>query len=570
MNNDIINIIVDWGRIHLLNPEDSRRLVKIEEEFKTLSSICDLKILLSSEITNIGADIFRSQQILSLPELIAADDSQQVWYEAIQAFHSFDILNYILEAFNSMSALEDYKNEFNSLDSLMSKILDWLYLSDFSSLRLTVLNKFRNERLETIPENKRFLYPWYELSSEYRDTTIDMLIEHYSVLFSDAAINKLPEDIKEHYFEIRSELETDKELLAEIKKCYLLDKAIENTLSVRSALLLWRVSEAGAANFGVSNNVLSKGLIRSSIYTLDNVNNELPNLLETMFLAAFCGPILEDSIKIKILKFIEDLLIKSEPTAILLHTDTSMPTHPVLNTLIFLTRRRLDYQFQEDNIISNLRAWYNSEINDDILVKKAFTKWIEMLTKAADSLQETTEDITEHDFQLKVLTLTKRIRESSYQIVPVAITAPLQSVMGEQDEDITQITKNFPQGLFFDMQPDANNEYRLLPQTNHPSVASISDYADIFNFIEGEANVYGSAYGIKSDSNIEEKKSTALITNPLGFLSININSGYEYIVIAISGNMDDCQRAGNAIMASDHKTLESLQTVVYLIFKLTK
>lgn len=571
MDNDIINIIVDWGRIRLLNPKESSRLKLLEEEFNALSADCNIQALLLSEQDNIKADISKSRQILSSPTLVFSDDSQEIWYEAIQAFHAFDILNYILESFNYMPALQKDKNSelYYTLDNLRSEILDWLYCSDFSSIRLTALNKYRNERLKTIPEDKRFLYPWYELSSEYSETTIDTLIEFYDVLFSDNAVEKLPDDIKEYYFEISNELLVDKELLAEIKTRYFLDKAIKNTLSVRNALLLWRISEVKSAEFDVPIDVLSKGLVRSSIQATDNVNDELLYLIETLFLSAFCGPILDDSIKLKTLKFVEDTLFKKDVANILIHTDNATPIHPIL--LIIITRQQLDFEIPEENIISDLKAWYNpdtSDINDDILAQNSFSKWLNMLDLSANNLEEIQEDVAEEEFQAKVLELTERIRRNSYQILPVFITAKRQVVMGEEDEDNQEINMRFPDYLVFEIQPNETDNYRLLPLSNYPSVAGNQEYALLLKFIN-DAHVYGSAYGIQLDDKVSNIMPTRLIANPAGLLEVSSNI-YKHIIITISGSRDKCEEASNLIIDSNYEALTKLHNVVFLIFNLVK
>ena len=171
-NNDVIDLLVEWGKIHLLTPEFKKYLVDLEDEAKSNIDFNRLDDLLLDELATLGKDIASSINILSSLDLLGATEVDELWDTAIEAFSTFDKVNYLYEAVHYLipkyhQVLEPITTD---LKTKLDQSVNWLY-EDLSPLRLTVLNNHRLKLNNLIPEGQHYLFPWYSLYANFSESS---------------------------------------------------------------------------------------------------------------------------------------------------------------------------------------------------------------------------------------------------------------------------------------------------------------------------------------------------------------------------------------------------------------
>lgn len=369
--NDVIDLLVEWGKVHLLTPEFKNYLVDLEAEAKSNIDFDRLDDLLLNELATLRQDIASSINILSSPDLLGATEVDELWDTAIEAFSTFDKVNYLYEAVHYLipkyhQVLEPITTD---LKTKLDQSINWLY-EDLSPLRLTVLNNHRLKLNNLIPEGKQYLFPWYSLCANHSENTIDAVIDYWDA-FTSHDISSIPKELSDTFGEVKSEIERDAPLHKFIEDRHRLDLAFKEAASKRTALMLWRMSERALNTYLVPSEIIEKGLVRTSTQFISNIihSNVKPGeIIEIAFLSAFSGPGLKDTERLRILEFVEHEMNKSD----------SFVTHL--------------------NILPKLKSWFEGKLDNVSLTEDAFRTWFHELNSAAAALSRVQKDTDISEF----------------------------------------------------------------------------------------------------------------------------------------------------------------------------
>ncbi|MEI7589698.1 MAG: type III-E CRISPR-associated protein Csx30 [Deltaproteobacteria bacterium] len=238
--------------------------------------------------------------------VLSRDDES--WSEAQDTFRIFDWSNYFSQAvFELKSDILNFHPELSLLilksDELVGKVNDILIDDDtISMLRMVPLNSFRQWKISLLPENCRYMYPWYETYSELPDTFLASLAENWKNIGNgDVSQLETPENLSIEM--IFDDLKADKILFQSIESNHHETILLKNALKSMYPHRLWNLSEDASFDNPLLEGVYEKGLIRLAIRILDEKVTP-DEIIGQIFWVAFCGAGLSDKQRLENFKWV--------------------------------------------------------------------------------------------------------------------------------------------------------------------------------------------------------------------------------------------------------------------------
>lgn len=465
-NREVLNLLLEWGKTHLLTPEFSRHLKDLEEEYRALTQGVDVNGLLSNLLGEMESEIDNTIKVLSAPELITVVEDDDIYLKAEESFITLDRCIYFMEAVYYLIAKDTsggYQGVLNGIDRMISKIITWLEDSNFSPLRLTVFNELRRAYLTHIPEEKRYLFPWYERASDLPDNTLRGIVENYNNLVSGKE-TVIPEELKPYHMEILYELKRDKELNTMLREEHTLHRALMEIAKEKSSINLWFFAEDMAFDYVIPEKIDRRGVVRVSTELIGKImkNSRLFIFIEKpvkayyLFLSAFCGPSLTNAQRLELFDKVETL-IKEIGEDDLDRSENAQAT-----------------------LLRRLKRWYDGDNTElPYLGNTAFNQWESLLIKIAETMEETEFDSDPEEFWQILIRLAKMPEVPSIVVVvlnrihrwkeknvlnPQPVLSGVQLRMGITTE--LSINTN-PISIF--ILPSSEQRYQLLPEPDSVS-----------------------------------------------------------------------------------------------------
>lgn len=412
----VVDALLEWGKTRLLFPGHDEYLMQIRESLFSVA-VVDAEKELTSGLSGIIDSVSHSKNALADPALITATPDDAIWTEAERAFFLFDQLVFLREAV--VHLLPDYnkglvKKFLPDLDRILSGISSWLYGSEkFSPLRLTVLNELRKAHLENIPEERRYIFPWYDLFVEH-DAPIDWMIDNFDILQESVHGKSIPNETKENINLYVAELNYDRELAHVIEAEFRLSRSIEKIVADNLSVRLFALCKIAATKYLVPEIVEKAGLIGTAYLLISKMPlNTVGNCATLLLQAAFCGPALSDAQR--------------------------------LDAFSWVDRKFKDISsddFGTNPILDSLKGWSNGKVEDELFAKTLFNSWMDRLLREAKSEKITqVEENKLWDLINSVISMKKR--EEGYK--PQA--SPEETVEQEAYRALRRTLNNIPRSV---------------------------------------------------------------------------------------------------------------------------
>lgn len=297
---NLIMAIINWGYVHFYTPE----YISFKEEekafFESLLRNRDCHDEFIEYLNSyLSSNIKEVKEFFEEGNFIFVSEFSENWEKAEEMFSLLNEINYINETTEYAIAKID-QNLSNriveTLDKFVVEIIDWLEGEDFSQIRFIPFNELRKSKLEDIPEDKRYLFPWYDSFLEYEILDILENFEKYILALEKNIFRNI--DIL-----IYRELKRDNKFYKLLKEEFLLNKILEAYFSRANPLSLLRISDETNLKYPLPDSILEAGLIRTNIKLLENEIKKIRTKNEKifwMFMAAFNCPGLDDIKRIDI------------------------------------------------------------------------------------------------------------------------------------------------------------------------------------------------------------------------------------------------------------------------------
>jgi hypothetical protein len=252
---NLIMPLINWGRCHLIHESEQEKdffqsafLVSRNESpdpsgelhagLKSLGQAVERALvdLASDKTLGIEAEYFPFTPFQDDEDWEEEDleltEEEQVLHDIAAACDCFDDAVFLLVAVKDFPFPDEQVRP--ELIAMLQALVDKIHQPEqIPTCRLIPLNKGRLQRLETIPDHARYLFPWYE---EWSDVPADILD-----VVAEVIAGQIPEEYPamDRIFELRVEIENDPPLyeaiLTEAVFIHELADAVENNYS-----LIWR------------------------------------------------------------------------------------------------------------------------------------------------------------------------------------------------------------------------------------------------------------------------------------------------------------------------------------------
>ncbi len=291
-----LSILILWGKHHLLNSDHSSlNELEIEWESADTSSIVSDIIILEQRIHD---SLNMLHGPITVDTIISESDS------VVTALNELDQLIFLSES------IEFYPHEDSIPEILKLKTEDLLQLMtidrEVSYLRLIPLNQWRRQVLDQIPDQSRFLFPWYCEWVDLPETIFDTLSDHKADNLTETIRSILPIDFAKDMF--LTDLNADRMLLEKIRKDVIhftaLSGAIEESYSIR----LFIISNDESEKRKVHDPLRQKGIEAAALHFINTPAGPEHERIEQFFLTAFCGTFLDDKQRLDSLYHMEIML----------------------------------------------------------------------------------------------------------------------------------------------------------------------------------------------------------------------------------------------------------------------
>lgn len=468
--------LIEWGKIRLLRPDLEEYLKDVQSDFNIFveKSGKNIAEIIHGAIEETELMVEEAKKVLSSREFIGTAEGEEIWYKAKDALNAFDRVIFLNKAITEL--INDFVKEeaIKHLDNIMLDIFFWFDDSEWSALRLTAINNYRKEILKKIPEEHRYLFPWYEVFVEYGEDLIEVLIQNYNDIL-EGKIENLPITLQNNLGEVLFELFKDEELLFTIKQQHILHKKILEVYSQRNSLTLWRLSEKAALDYHISTEVANIGLIRISTHIIQTALQKMSSEAEKvywMFLSAFCGPDLDDNQRLQLLDVVEKKIGNINVQNI---------------------------NGEVGRVLALLKQWFEGKNNDMWLVSAAYETWNKMLQEEAKKFGarefETDEEV--EAFWQALESLKNKIiwnvgslidlLASKFWPSPTIKYRPAET-MDEEKEKSLQIFQKNP--LKITVYPDDQGNYAILPPPGLVYSDNLDHYKDLYKLIATSSGIY--------------------------------------------------------------------------------
>lgn len=532
-----MDLLLNWGNHILERPDlnmEDKRLRDMMSTWETSDLLKDAKDATDALLTDAenGRLFFINNPILS------SSSEDPLWHDAIKAFDTFDNLLFLW--FAAADILWNESREYvQKIETACLKLSDWMANSrDFNFLRFAPLNEWRRERLSQIPEDKHYLYPWYDALSEMQENAVELIAEKWDEIEAKgfgalSFIREVDRSLVWYHLTSDNKLCT---ALAERRKT---EKLVLEAIDRSYALRLLHLSNIHAATRLVPDKFVSSDLERIPHTILTNVpatgRSLWPSLtnimtsdetasLDRVLLTAFCGPYLSDEQRLSVLKWVESKI-------------KDVHFHP-----------------GENDLLIALDSWKNNAIGDDAIVEGIFKHWDELRGKAyvqllihdlqnkfSDSLTGISEGIARYFRSL--LDCSPRLA-----FVPLGYNAPGQSV---QPEEVVSLEDN---ATFLPLEFNKNGAFEYLTP-----VKGFERMDDIINLLNNFICYVGGWYKLRR-GNIQ-----TITCEPYDSLMPNTTmpkQDYEFVIICVTTEKNVLKKA----LAMQQLTKDEAKKIIMITY----
>ena len=517
-----INALTEWGKAHMITPNLARYLDDLREDFSLLTGE-NQAALLEKVVCDTKASVDSAKETLSNPELVTATEEDDLWHKAEEAFLTLDRINFLVEAllYCPHAGQDGWKGALEKADAIAMDILNWFEAESISPLRWIGLNHFRKAYLERIPEEKRYLFFWYESYCNYPENTLEILMENYDK-FERGDADFFPAELQSEIGMISHELRRDEKLSSIIRREFALHKGLRNALSKRSSLTLWYLSDKWESETVLPKAVEDAGLIKMAnrmlVNAFKNVSNEADKLYWA-FLAAFCGSTLSTKQQLELFDWVEEEIND-----------------------IDLSRTGNFYGIE--NLLTSLKKWYQDRgVQDAELITRCASAWEYNLVYSTElpmtsqeeedtdpgTIWRTLEKIRNESLWSKLM---RWLRSLSYVYKTRRYAMVMMGGAEGQDNDI-QIERNI---IEIYQRPSRDGKYHfLLAPPSNLLLGKPRDYEQLYNAINRNlrANWLWAGWGISEEAQGPKALGPSGRIENIDFYQLADNS-YQRIIIAIS------------------------------------
>ena len=343
-----LDLLLEWGRIHLFQQKDTPMLQELEGKWEYLKAV---GMPLDAGLDLLESRMRTSLKILHGPATIHLE--RQTAGNIMAAIKTLDQVVFLSEALESFPTVLDLPPGFREKsDDLLHRVT---IERTPPTLRLIPLNEWRREVLKNIPSQVNYLFPWYGLWVELPTDFLDTLTERFEEA-AEGEYHLLP--LEPNMVPVLlGELKSDPPLLERVRRGgkMVLPPPGEDTGFSPRLLQLYHGQIAGRA---VPDGLQEVGLLVAACQAVDTPADSALERMEQVFLAAFCAPFPDDASRRNWFDEIEAGLNRLEPSS--LHAS---------------------------NLLEPLCFWSKGRLGDEDLVQKVWSEWEYRLLKAADQIE---------------------------------------------------------------------------------------------------------------------------------------------------------------------------------------
>lgn len=230
MKNNLVDLCVAWGQC-IVSDSLPRLRHDLEQHIAQLAAFPDLKPALLELLEGLAENrvakaiecltgsktlfLTPEETLLATEEREIADEMPALLAVSI-ALHILDEAALLLFTLESMEALREVCD--GEVAEAIARVNAQLYFADLQCHRLIPLNRLRNDRLQAISEEHRYLFPWHLEWSELEANTLSRFVD-------SLADNDMGEDVVLEpllFLSLRSDAAFYQRLLLEAKVCGIL------------------------------------------------------------------------------------------------------------------------------------------------------------------------------------------------------------------------------------------------------------------------------------------------------------------------------------------------------------
>lgn len=326
-----VDLLIQWGEIHLVNPDDTPSLKKAEAGWESTKALAKF----DPGLEKLKAEVNNSLDLLHGPATVDIGDGRKDGIMA--ALRILDLTVFLAEAIEYFPGSEQIpETSRQNAESLLQYVtID----RELSYPRLIPLNSRRVEILKKIPENARWLFPWYTVWSEIPEDFADALSDWRGRFSPERLRSAVPD--KDLAGALLADVISDSALLAGIKKDARLFGTLadvgENSLALR--IFAMRERHAGDPEREAGAQKALESLAANAVVSPETGTGRL----ERLFLTAFCALGLDKKKRIEIFEY----------------TVKAIGRFPESNHDIF----------------GHIRSWETGEIGENRFVEKIRRRW---------------------------------------------------------------------------------------------------------------------------------------------------------------------------------------------------
>lgn len=519
-----LNLILEWGKTKLLSPHLIKFCEELERCCKPLleSSKNELCVFLSNEIHKLREEVDSAITTLSDIELATSTKKDEAfWDTAKSGFEVFNEVNYLTKALHSLIRghvdEEDYSKIAEELDAISLRITEWMEEGDFSPLRFVVLNEMRRTRLSQIPEEERYRFPWYEIYSEYPDSTIELITKDLNDYLSGSWDMLKKEGIlSEHLSEVSFELKRDDKLFSAIDHKAQDAAFVTAFLEEPSSFRLLSIGHNANENvdYPLPDKVAEIGVEKVRDRVLEEaVGASGADILLLEFLNAFCGPGLDEDERLECLNGVEEKIEGIDIEVVSSEEDK--------------------------DVLRNLQLWFKGECNDSQMTNAAFKSWFDKMEKKAT-------EIGDEDYTREFVNTLNGVEEFCKESVAQRpyFGSPLSMSQGDQQAPAQKIELTIKQNpIKISLNIDSGRRSSIMPSPDN--ISAPDEYEKLWEFINKVEGWYwgGACFAESNKKDIFPLKS---ISNPL-LGRIEGSKGYRFAVIGLSNKKADLEKFMNKL-----------------------
>ncbi|MFW6374188.1 MAG: type III-E CRISPR-associated protein Csx30 [Thermodesulfobacteriota bacterium] len=343
-----LDLLLEWGRIHLFHQKDTPMLQELEGKWEYLKAV---GTPLDAGLDLLENRVRTSLKILHGPATIHLE--RQTAGNIMAAIKTLDQVVFLSEALESFPTILDLPPGFREKsDDLLHRVT---IERTPPTLRLIPLNEWRREVLKNIPSQVNYLFPWYGLWVELPTDFLDTLTERFEEA-AEGEYHLLPLDPNMAPV-LLGELKSDPPLLERVRRGgkMALPPPKKDTGFSQRLIQLYHSEIAGRT---VPDDLQEVGLLVAACQAVDTPTDSGLERMEQLFLAAFCTPFPDDASRRNWLDEIEAGLNRLDPSS--LHAS---------------------------NLLEPLCFWSKGRLGDEDLVQKVWPEWEHRLLKAADQIE---------------------------------------------------------------------------------------------------------------------------------------------------------------------------------------